>query len=130
MGKLTEEEREQLRTQTVEVLLEVRRHYLMEHGSSVAMKHWDHLLNETRIGAKTCGSPEEWVTQIGRRLRLPALLSSGCQALVDLTCMIRERDCRREWFDMLEREDGLLLAVARVTAEKRKESGDVQAIQG
>ena len=70
---------------------------------------------------------------MARRLRLPAMLSSGCQALLDLTEWIRERDARTEWFDMVEREDGLLLAVTRVTADQRremKEAKDVQAVQG
>lgn len=64
---------------------------------------------------------------MARRLRLPALLSSGCQALLDLTDWIRERGARAEWFDMVEREDGMLLSIARITSDQRQEAKPTKA---
>jgi hypothetical protein len=47
--------------------------------------------------------------------------------LVDLVHEVTERNCRSEWLDIIEREHGYLIALTRLTAEKRKEERDADA---
>ena len=120
---LDEKAKERLRTQTVEVLLEFRAAYLASPGAN-ALKHWDQLQERLRAAARTTASPEEWATKMRRDLNLGASSSSGSRALIDLVHEVTERSARREWLDLLEREHGYLIALARLTAEKRKETKD------
>jgi hypothetical protein len=112
--------REKLVTLTVEVLLVMRSAYLGTAGAS-ALKNWDILQSRMRSAARTTASPEEWATKLQRDLQIPSLTSSSCRALVDLVHEVTERGCRSEWLDLLDREHGYLIALTRLTAEKRKE---------
>lgn len=57
-----------------------------------------------------------------RTLRLPAMTSSGCQALLELTEFVMERGIVEEWLDLMTREDGYVMALARATSDARKEA--------
>jgi len=50
--------------------------------------------------------------------------------LVDLVHEVTERDARREWLDLLEKEAGYLMALTKLAAEKRKEARDGGAVAG
>lgn len=52
-------------------------------------------------------------------LRLQSLSSSASRALVDLGSTVREWSAQQQWLDMVERELGLLMAMARLAAEER-----------
>lgn len=56
-----------------------------------------------------------------RGLQLPTLRSLACQALIDLGAAVRELDASGEWLDMLEREYGLIMAMARIAADRQRE---------
>lgn len=122
--------RERLRDLTVEFVLDVRAIYLREYARTVAQKHWDHLATAIRIATRTAEGPEEWATLVCRQLRLPSLTSSGSQGLLDLTEYVRERELTEAWFEMLSRESGHVMALARATSDARKEARDVEATAG
>lgn len=135
MVRLSEEQKERLRTLTVEYLLEVRRAYLMAGASP--LKHWDQIQSRLLSAARRSTTADEWTTALLRGLQLPALGgsrrggSSASRALIDLTSAVREADAAAEWLDLIQREYGLLMALTREAAEKRadarmdKETGDV-----
>lgn len=115
---LTQERRETLRHLTVDVILEARRDYLRSGAS--ALRHWDQLQDRMRAAARTCRDPREWVTRLRRDLQLgppdPAS-SRSCELLVQAVGGPRET---REWLDLVEREHGYLMALARLRAEEMK----------
>jgi hypothetical protein len=120
---LDEKQKEKLRTLTVELLLELRASYLASPGANT-LKHWDQLQERMRAAARTTASPEEWATKMRRDLNLPAPSSSGSKALVELVHAVTEKSARRDWLDMLDKEHGYLIALTRLSAEKRKEARD------
>lgn len=127
MARLDEAAKEKLRTLTVEVLLDVRAAYLKTPGCSV-LKHWDQLQDRMRAAARTSASPEEWATALCRTLQLGAPSPANCRSLVDLVHEVTERQCRREWLDIVEREYGYLMALARKSAEARREAREQEEI--
>lgn len=123
---IEEKTKELLRTKTVELLLELRAAYLASPGSN-SLKHWDILTERLRAAARTTASPEEWGTKMRRDLNLSGPNSSGSQALIDLVHEVTERNARREWLDLIERESGYIMALTKLSAEKRKEARDAIA---
>lgn len=117
---LSEQQKEGLRTKTVEVLLVLRAAYLRTPQANT-LKNWDLLQSRMRAAARTCVSPEEWATKIQRDLQIPALNNSASRVLTELVHAVTETGARLEWLDLIEREHGYLVAMARLCAEKRKE---------
>jgi hypothetical protein len=118
--KLERQTADKLRTLTMEFILDARAIYLREYARTVAKKHWDHLATAIRIATRTAGGPEEWATIVTRQLRLPSLTSSGSQGLLELTEYVHEHGLCEAWFDMLSRESGHVMALARATSDARK----------
>lgn len=125
--KLDEQAKERLRTQTVEVLLDLRAAYLATAGAN-PLKHWDQLQDRMRAAARTCASPEEWATKMARDLQLAAPNLSSSRSLLALVHEVTERRCARPWLDLIEREHGYLLAMARLSAEQRKAAREAAAV--
>lgn len=125
VAKLDEKQKEQLRTLTVEMLLELRRAYLATPGCN-PLKHWDQLQNRMLSAARRSASPDEWATLMQRGLQLPALSKSGCRALIDLGGTVRELGAAADWLALIERELGLVMAMTRLAAEKRREQYDTE----
>lgn len=116
---LNEEQKENLRNRTVEVLLNVRAAYLATSGANV-LKHWDMLQDRMRAAARVTSSPEEWATDLARSLRLGSPSSHYSEALRSLADDVRERKASREWLQLIEDEWGYLMAMTRSVAEQRK----------
>lgn len=57
-----------------------------------------------------------------KQLRLPSLTSSGCLGLLELTEYVREHELTEAWFDLLSRESGHVMALARAMSDARKEA--------
>ncbi len=57
-----------------------------------------------------------------KQLRLPSLTSSGCRGLLELTEYVREYELTEAWFDLLSRESGHVMALARAMSDARKEA--------
>jgi hypothetical protein len=112
-------ERERLRTLTVECVIELRTMYLRTPGCSV-LKHWDQITDRLRSAARQSESPEEWLTAMLRGLQISSPEANSSRCFRDLADYVREQQCAREWLDLLEREFGYLIAVARGVAEQRK----------
>lgn len=123
---LDEKQKEALRTLTMEVLLDLRASYLGTSQAN-ALKNWDLLQDRMRAAARTSSSPEEWATAICRGLQLPALNNSASRDLTNLVQKVAELDARGAWLDLIEAEHGYLIALARLTAEGRKEAREAAA---
>ena len=118
---ISEQVKELLRSRTVELLLELRAAYLASPSAN-SLKHWDILTERLRAAARTTASPEEWATKMRRDLNLSGPNSSGSKALVELVHEVTERNARREWLDLVEKEAGYIMALTKLSAEKRKEA--------
>ena len=119
MGRPSDAQLEVLRTMTVELLLEMRRAYLMGPSPNT-MKHWDILQSRMLSATARSANPDEWATLLASGLQLGAPSKGRSQALVDLGAKVRELGAAREWLRMVEREHGLLMAMARLASEQRR----------
>ena len=119
---LPEQDKERLRTRTVEVVLALRAAYLAEHGGSVALEHWNHLQTRMKSASKRASGPEDWASDICRRLRIPSLSVSSSRCLVDLASAVRDIDAIDEWFALLAKETPYIIALARLSAEAAKDA--------
>lgn len=119
MARLSEAERERLRTLTVEYLLDVRAAYLAAGASP--LKHWEQLQNRMLSAARRSTSADEWATALCRGLQLPALGPRGAASLVALSGAVREAGAARQWLDVVQAEYGLLMAMARLAADAARE---------
>lgn len=115
---IKDEDLERLRTKTVEFILCVRAEYLRAGASP--LKHWDQIQNRMLSAARRSTSADEWATTLCRGLQLPALNSASSKALIDLGATVRELGGAAEWLDMVQREYGLLMAMARLSADERR----------
>ena len=118
---LSEDQAEKLRTKTVETLLAVRAAYLAGPTPN-AMKHWEILQNRMRTAARTTATPEQWITSLCRGMQIQSLSSSTSSAVVDLVAYVAEQRCSRDWLRLVETESAYLMALTRLSAEKRKEA--------
>lgn len=115
--------KERLRSLLVEMVIEFRRGYLRTPQKNL-LKHWQIILNRMRSAVMSTSSVDEWVTQVQRRLQIPALGNSGSSALLDLGGHVREHDLWAELRDIVWRETGLIEALARRIAETAAEDRD------
>lgn len=116
MAKVDETTMETWRLLTAGALLDLRSAYLKAGASP--LKHWDQILDRMRAAARTSASVEEWHTSMCRSLQLGAPSSSASSALAELRATVGS--ARGSWLDMIDREHGLLMAMARLEAERRK----------
>lgn len=116
--------KERLRSLLVEMLLEFRRGYLRTTGANT-LEHWRIILDRMRQAAKQTRNCDEFATKVQRRLQIQQLGSSGCSALLALSHAVREADAWREVRQIVEKETGLLEALARRIVEAAKEAKEV-----
>lgn len=121
MRRLDEAEREVLREQIVLFVLAVRREYLRSPGVNV-LKHWDQIRDRMRSAARRAESVADWATLVLRGLNLPSPRSDLSSILVGLTEHVRRADALAEMLDLVEREHGLILALARLRADDAREA--------
>lgn len=119
MAKLTEEQTEALRLAIVRVILAVRGDYLRTPAASV-LKHWDQITDRMRARAQSCGSPREWASALLRDLRIASPSDWTADAMVGLQARVDECGAPRAFFDLIDRESGYLIAVARTEADSRR----------
>ena len=117
-SKPTETDLERLRTMTVELLLDLYRQALQAGWNPLDL--WDQISNRLRAAARTTTSPEEWASQMLRSLKIAAPNKYSSASLADLAAHVRERGWARVWLDLLGREHGYLVALARKLNEERK----------
>lgn len=117
---LGDQEKERLRTLTMEVVLALRAMYLQAFGSTVVLSHWTQIQDRMRSATRTTANVEEWVTDICKNLRLPAPSSLASSAVFELAAYVREHAGAGAWLDLIDREWGYIMAVSRETSEKRK----------
>lgn len=120
----SEKQIETIRSLLVEMLLEFRRCYLRTTGANM-LEHWRIILDRMRQAARQTRNADEWATKVQRRLQIPQLGSSGCSALLALSHAVREADAWRDFRTLVDRETGLLEALARKVVEAEKAAKEV-----
>ena len=120
MAKLNEAQAERARTGLVEFILAVRRRYLKAYGSAVVMKHWDQIQGRVLSAARRSGTVDEWCTLVLRGLQLPTTLDRLGVATVWELAKTGKDVGHREELDIVERETGLLMAMARLIVENQR----------
>lgn len=117
---LSKDRAEDLRKQTIALILELRAAYLKAGGNT--LDHWDQLLTRCRRAASQSVGVESWFSLISRGMRLGApgsSLSSELQSLIALVAADAN-----DWLRMLEDETPALMARCRHLAEQRRASRD------
>lgn len=120
---LSKEQKEKLRTLTVEVVLEVRTAYLRSAQPNI-MKHWTIIQDRMRSAATTTAGTDEWITSVMRALKLDAPSRPLTTAILELTHYVYELGADSDFLRMVENEFTMVMAIARNTVEKKKEASN------
>lgn len=107
------------RQATIKLLGALRSQYLKTPSCS-PLKHWEQLATRSRAAARTSAGLEEWLTSMCRTLQIdtPDSWVSGA-ALALQSHLASQRDVD-EWLEMVDRENGFLMATLRAEADERK----------
>lgn len=116
--RLTEDQKEKLRTLTVEILIDLRRQ--AQRAGWNPLDLWDQLAIRARAATNTSQNPAEWTSEMLRKLRLSAPSRDSSASLTDLSATAREWGAETAWLDLLAREHSLLIAHARKIHEDRQ----------
>ncbi len=114
--------REDMREATVLVLLGLRREYLAQGASP--LKHWTQLQDRMRSAARMAVDVPTWVTQISRSLGIGAANAKHAKHVTSLATLIGADSAA--WLDLLEEEHAYLIALARLAAQREKESREAK----
>lgn len=117
---LDENQKKQLETLAVEMVLELRSEYLASVNGRPSMSYWEQLQNRMRSAARSTTTASEWVTQVMRRMQIASLRKSASRSLVELVRFCDEHDAHLDFLAMVERDNALLIALAQLIAEERK----------
>jgi hypothetical protein len=109
---------EALREAVVALVLETRAEYLRSGAN--ALDHWNHLHDRMIVAARTSENIEQLVTTYRRMLRLGAP-SSGFSAEAVRLAQAADAD-PRDALDLIESEIGLVIAMSRLEAERRRDA--------
>lgn len=110
---------EEKREATIKLLGALRSQHLKSPSCS-PLKHWEQLATRSRAAARTSANLPEWITSMCRTLQLDTpdnWVSGACLALQSLLPNQRDVD---EWLEMVDRENGFLMATLRAEADARK----------
>ena len=126
---ISKDEKEKLRTATVEVILDLRSEYLRTSGCNV-MKHWDQIADRLRAAARTSATAEQWCTAMRRGLQLSGPSKGSSASFFELVSTVVEGGYEGVWLKMLDEEWGYLMAKARLISEQRKEAKEAASDNG
>lgn len=107
------------RKATVKLLGCLRMQYLRTPSCN-PMKHWEQLATRSRAASRTSANLPEWLTTMCRSLQIDApdnWTSLAASALQGLLPSQRDAD---DWLEMVDRENGFLMASLRVEADQRR----------
>lgn len=121
---MSNELRERLRSETVDLLLTVRNQYLAAGASP--LKHWDQIQTRLRSAARTSTNVPEWITALARSLGLPAPTKRRSLATDKLERTVGTHGCATQWLDLLEDEHGYLIAKCQLLADQRKNEKEAE----
>lgn len=116
--------KERLRTLTVELILDLHRQALQSGWNALDL--WDQVSSRARAAANVSASPEEWFSDMLRRLRLSGPSKASSASSTDLAAQVREWGCAAAWLTLLDKEHGLLIALARRIGEERRAARDAE----
>ena len=104
----------------VEVVLQTRAEYLRT-GSPNILKHWDLIRDRLRAGARTNSTPEDLWAFLRRKLQLRGPTADSSRSFEALRSQVADLGAGREFCALVERRADVVMAMARLEAERRKE---------
>ena len=114
--------KEAVRDALVLVVLDVRAEYLANGASP--LKHWDQLHSAIVVAARSSEDVETWISMLRRRLNLSAPSAGSSTSSVRLAQAVDADG--QEFLDLVESVVGLVMARARLVAERRRDARDAQ----
>ena len=113
---LQKEQIEHLKMLTVNLLLSLRKEYLITGANP--LKHWEQLQSRAKLAAKLSTTVDEWYSNISRRLSL----ASPSNSLSSDLAQLREyaESVESEWVSLVEDQIPALIARCRVIAEAQQ----------
>ena len=125
---LTREQRADLLELTRDFLLAVRADYLAADMKR-AQKHWTQIENAAK-GAALRGrrTASLWAGRVTEKLNVPASSRSICLATDRLVEAVDGHGLSTDWIGLVRTEIGLVMAMARLEAEERKEAREKKAV--
>lgn len=130
MQQPSEASLDKVRQHTVAVVLGMRAEFLSAGANP--LKHWDQILDRMRAATRMSTSVQEWTTAVARGLQLGSGSSLRNTDQIKLAETVEANGGARFWLDMLEREYGYIIALARVAADGkrlRKQDADKELLK-
>lgn len=118
---LDKQQRKQLETLLVELLLDIRAGHLASSQAN-PLKHWEQLENAALMAAKTSGTLSEWATRVAAKMGLATLNSSASDGLRALVAACDEHGAHLAILGIIESEHSYIIALTRGSAEARKDA--------
>ena len=116
------QQREAVRDAAVSLMMETRSEFLASGANP--MSHWDQLHDRLLVAMRSSETVETLVTAWRRGLRLGSP-SLGCATAAQQLAETADADAQ-EMIEMLESELGLIMARARLEAERRKAAKEMR----
>ena len=112
--------REKIESALVEMILGLRSDYL--RAGANPMDHWTQLESRCRAAAMQCETISEWCSAVQRRLQIPSLSKGSSASLIALNSVCESDEAIDDALDMVSRDYGLLIALARNVVDEAKEA--------
>jgi hypothetical protein len=77
------------------------------------------MASRMRVAARVTEGPDEWATRMMRSLQIPSPSKNTAASLLALSHQVREARAENAWLELLDRENGLLMAMCRKISEER-----------
>lgn len=117
---MNREQRNQLESLFVEMILAIRRSFILARKGKVPMGYWDRIQDMIRVGTNTTVTLSEWCNSVQQDLQIQGLDSSGCRALTELVAWVDEHSTQLDALYFIEKNTPLCIALARQAVEERK----------
>ena len=127
-SKLTEPQKEALRSKLCAVLLEMRSAYL--RAGANPLKHWDQMRDRLRAAVRQTATVKELLTSLGRRLKIDAPSSALSSKIEALDAEAMALHCQAQFLQLIEDEELYLFARIRAEADDRREQAARAALAG
>lgn len=118
---------EDIRNRTVTLILAARATFLGLPGTS-ALTHWSRLSDRLRAATRQSSEPREWCTRFLKGLGIVTPEESLSEAIDSVVTTVRNHRLEADWMEMLDREWGYLMALARVQAQERREAREAAGL--
>jgi hypothetical protein len=112
--------KQQLEDVLIESIVMFRDQMLRACSGRPPMNYWEQIANRLKSSARQCATAAEWITTVQRGLRIQSPSSSDCSVIQNLVSLCDVNGFDLEMMEIVEREVGFLIAMARGIVDGRK----------